>query len=118
MTQANSWVRDFRKAIKTSVGSGWTVENDRGNMRLIVGNKTEGRTSVSLPYTWKESQWLEAAQFIKVGADAYKANNGLISIRTALRNTKNSSSERQLDCEGAHQMGDKWMPCSMHEDNH
>ena len=101
MTQTNGWVRDFRRAIKSSVGSGWTVENDRGNMRLIVGKKTEGRTSVSLPYAWKESQWLEAAQFIKVGADAYKANNGLISIRTALRCTKYSSSERQLDWEGA-----------------
>ena len=21
-------------------------------------------------------------------------------------------------CEGAHQMGDKWMPCSMHKHNH
>ena len=21
----------------------------------------------------------------------------------------------KFDCEGAHQMGDKWMPCSMHE---
>ena len=24
----------------------------------------------------------------------------------------------KFDCEGAHQMGDKWMPCSMHEYNH
>ena len=24
----------------------------------------------------------------------------------------------KFDCEGAHQMGDKWMPCSMHKDNH
>ena len=24
----------------------------------------------------------------------------------------------KFDCEGAHQMGDKWMPCSMHEHNH
>ena len=83
--QTNSWVRDFRKAIKTSFGSGWIVENDRANMRLIVCNKIEERTSVSLPYPWKESQWQEATQFIKVGADAYKANNGLISIRTTLR---------------------------------
>ena len=49
MTQTNSWVRDFRKAIKTSVGSGWTVENDRGNMRLIVGNKTEGELPLAFP---------------------------------------------------------------------
>ena len=24
----------------------------------------------------------------------------------------------KFECEGAHQMGDKWMPCSMHEHNH
>ena len=24
----------------------------------------------------------------------------------------------KFDCEGAHQMGDKWMPCSMHEQNY
>ena len=24
----------------------------------------------------------------------------------------------KFDCEGAHQMGDKWMPCSMHEHSH
>ena len=24
----------------------------------------------------------------------------------------------KFDCEGAHQMGDKWMPCIMHELNH
>ena len=24
----------------------------------------------------------------------------------------------KFDCEGAHQIGDKWMPCSMHKLNH
>ena len=24
----------------------------------------------------------------------------------------------KVGCEGAHQMGDKWMPCSMHKHNH
>ena len=24
----------------------------------------------------------------------------------------------KFGCEGAHQMGDKWMPCSMHKHNH
>ena len=24
----------------------------------------------------------------------------------------------KFDCEGAHQMGNKWMPCSMHKHNH
>ena len=59
MADSNSWVKVFRKALKASVGAGWTVENDRGNMRLIVGNKTEGRTSVNLPFSWDESQGLK-----------------------------------------------------------
>ena len=101
MADSNRWVKVFRKALKASVGAGWTVENDRGNMRLIVGNKTEGRTSVNLPFSWDESQWPEAMQFIKVGADTYKQNNGLIPIRTAFKFTNTSSSERKLDWEGA-----------------
>ncbi len=24
----------------------------------------------------------------------------------------------KFDCEGAHQMGDKWMPCRMHKHKH
>ena len=24
----------------------------------------------------------------------------------------------KFGCKGAHQMGDKWMPCSMHKHNH
>jgi len=97
----NSWVKVFRRTLKASVGAGWTVENDRGNMRLIVGNKTEGRTSVNLPFSWDESQWPEAMQFIKVGADTYKQNNGLIPIRTAFKFTNSASSERKLDWEGS-----------------
>ena len=101
MADSNSWVKVFRQSLKASVGGGWTVENDRGNMRLIVGNKTEGRTSVNFPFYWDESQWPEAIQFIKVGADTYKQNNGLIPIRTAFKLTKSVSSERKLDWQGA-----------------
>ena len=94
MSQSNNWVKDFRKAIKASIGSGWTVENDRGNMRLIVGNKTTGRTSINLPYLWEEAKWPEAIQFIKHGADIYKECNGLIPVKTAFKTTQNSSYRR------------------------
>ena len=39
MATTESWVKEFRKTIKTKIGSGWQVSNDRGNMRLLVGNK-------------------------------------------------------------------------------
>ena len=52
MATTESWVKEFRKAIKTKIGSGWQVSNDRGNMRLLVGNKKEGFTSINLPFAW------------------------------------------------------------------
>ena len=37
-----------------------------------------------------------------------------------LFNTKEEAEKEayKFECEGAHQMGDKWMPCSMHKHNH
>tara|TARA_B100001029_G_C14629820_1_gene218572 strand:+ start:71 stop:232 length:162 start_codon:yes stop_codon:yes gene_type:complete len=37
-----------------------------------------------------------------------------------LFNTKEEAEKEayKFGCEGAHQMGDKWMPCSMHKHNH
>ena len=37
-----------------------------------------------------------------------------------LFNTKEEAEKEayQFDCEGAHQMGDKWMPCRMHKHEH
>ena len=37
-----------------------------------------------------------------------------------LFDTKEQAEEEayKFDCKGAHQMGDKWMPCIMHEHNH
>ena len=42
MSATESWVKEFRRAIKSSIGSGWQVSNDRGNMRLLHGNKKDG----------------------------------------------------------------------------
>ena len=37
-----------------------------------------------------------------------------------LYNTREQAEKEayKFDCEGAHQMGNKWMPCSMHKHNH
>ena len=39
MSATESWVKEFRYAIKSKISSGWQLSNDRGNMRLLVGNK-------------------------------------------------------------------------------
>ena len=101
MPQSNAWVKTFRRAIKENIGSGWTVENDRGNMRLIYGTKTTGRKSINLPYLWEENQMIEALKFIEEGANTYLENNGKILLKTAFKYARNSSSEVKLDWEGA-----------------
>ena len=50
--KSNNWVKEFRRTIKTSVGSGWTVKNDRGNMLLIIVDKKDGRIYVNIPYCY------------------------------------------------------------------
>ena len=101
MPQSNAWVKTFRRAIKENIGSGWTVENDRGNMRLIHGNKTTGRTSINLPYSWEENQMIEALKFIETGAETYKENEGKIPLKIAFKYVSNASSKRELDWQGA-----------------
>ena len=60
MATTESWVKEFRKTIKTKIGSGWQVSNDRGNMRLLVGNKKYGFTSINLPFAGQENKWVDA----------------------------------------------------------
>ena len=101
MANSDSWVKEFRKAIKSNIGSGWQVSNDRGNMRLLYGSKETGRTSINLPFSWQENQWFEAFKFIEQGAEVFKENNGKIPLKTCFLYTKQSSSERVLDWERA-----------------
>ena len=101
MAQSQAWLKEFRTVIKASIGSGWTVENDRGNMRLIHGNKKEGRTSINLHYAWENNQFIEALKFIEEGANTYLENNGKIPLKTVFKYARNSSFEVKLDWEGA-----------------
>ena len=101
MAKTESWVKEFRKTIKTKIGSGWQVSNDRGNMRLLHGNKKEGFTSINLPFAWQKDQWTEAYKFIEFGAEAYKESNKKLPLKTAFKLTKQSSTELKLDWESA-----------------
>ena len=101
MSATESWVKEFRYAIKTDIGSGWQVSNDRGNMRLLVGNKKEGFNSINLPFAWQKDQWLDAYEFIKFGAEAYLESNKKIPLKIAFKLTKQSSTEITLDWERA-----------------
>ena len=85
MSATESWVKEFRYAIKTNIGSGWQVSNDRGNMRLLVGNKKEGFSSINLPFAWQKDQWPDAFEFIKFGAEAYLESNKKIPLKIAFK---------------------------------
>ena len=101
MSATESWVKEFRYAIKSKIGSGWQVSNDRGNMRLLVGNKKEGFSSINLPFAWQKDQWPDAFDFIRIGAEAYLESNKKIPLKTAFKLTKQTSTEIQLDWERA-----------------
>ena len=46
MGQVKPWVKAFRRAIKVSVGTGWTVQPDRGYIRVLYGTK-KNRLSIN-----------------------------------------------------------------------
>ena len=58
-TQDANWVNTFRQELKRRCPVGWTVINDRGKIRLQVGKKPNIK-SISLPYYWDESEWVDA----------------------------------------------------------
>tara|TARA_B100002051_G_scaffold31944_1_gene24795 strand:- start:124 stop:462 length:339 start_codon:yes stop_codon:yes gene_type:complete len=101
MSATESWVKEFRYAIKSKIGFGWQVSNDRGNMRLLVGNKKEGFQSINLPFAWQKDQWTEAYKFIEFGAGAYLESDKKLPLKTAFKLTKQSSTKITLDWDRA-----------------
>ena len=97
MAQANSWEKEFRRAIKVHIGQGWTVQPDRGNIRVLYGNKKEGFKSINLPYKWQEDQWFDAFKLIEVASDSYKEYKDKISLKTAFSNAEKSNTKYELN---------------------
>tara|TARA_B100000029_G_scaffold259613_1_gene256230 strand:+ start:685 stop:936 length:252 start_codon:yes stop_codon:yes gene_type:complete len=56
-----------------------------------------------------------SASFLLMGCSTGGSQNGT----PALFNTKAEAEKaaRDFNCTGAHQMGDKWMPCKSHKDH-
>ncbi len=56
-----------------------------------------------------------SASFLLMGYSTGSSKNGT----PALFNTKAEAEKaaKQFKCKGAHQMGDKWMPCKSHKDH-
>ena len=101
MAETNSWEKVFRRAIKVSVGTGWTVQSDRGNIRVLYGTKATGFLSINLPYKWQEDQWVEALKLIETAADTYLKYKSLISLKEAFSIAQKSSDKCELDWETA-----------------
>ena len=84
MAQTNSWIKVFRRAIKVSVGTGLTVQPDRGNILVLYGTNSTGFISINLPYKWQQDQWVEALKLIKTAADTYQNYKSNISFKPLL----------------------------------
>jgi len=91
------WVKAFRRAIKISVGSGCTVQPDRGYIRVLYGKKKTGFQSINLQYKWQEDQWVEALKLIETAADTYLNYKSQISLKEAFSIAQKSSNQYELD---------------------
>ncbi len=101
MAETNSWIKVFRRAIKVSVGTGWTVQPDRGNIRVLYGKKASGFLSINLPYKWQEDQWVEALKLIETAADTYQNYKSSITLKAAFDISQKTSSKFELNWDTA-----------------
>ena len=99
METVKPWVKAFRRAIKVSVGTGWTVQPDRGYIRVLYGTKKTGFQSINLQYKWQEDQWVEALKLIETAADTYLNYKSRISLKEAFSIAQKSSNKCELDWE-------------------
>ena len=95
MAKGSDWVKTFRDALKAHC-PGWTIFNDRGRMRLQVGKKPSIK-SITLPYRWKESDWIDAFNRCQAAATAYNKAKGNIDIRTAFQLADSVSSKTEIN---------------------
>ena len=58
METVKPWVKAFRRAIKVSVGTGWTVQPDRGYIRVLYGTKKTGFQSINLHQSLLDLQYI------------------------------------------------------------
>ena len=55
---------------------------------------------------------------VPVEALAQKASSGSAVVATYATKAEAEKAAKQFHCTGAHQMGDRWMPCDRHGDSH
>ena len=89
---SNSWVKDFRNALKAKIGKNWTVGNSRGSVRIFVGQKPN-IISLNTSYKWSEDTWIDALNRIVLLEKIYKEAKGKLDLKTAYLICSSSSSE-------------------------
>jgi integrase len=94
-TLSSAWVDHFRRAVKASTGSGWTVFPRRGAMRLQVRDEQGKAESITLPYPWEEAAAADALLRIRVIYKTYAKGN--VSLAAAAWDADASSSKAIAD---------------------
>jgi hypothetical protein len=61
---------------------------------------------------------LLVAFFVPIEAFAEKPSSGSAVPATYATKAEAEKAAKQFHCTGAHQMGDRWMPCDRHGDSH
>jgi len=95
-----SWVKEFRKSVKASCPKGWLVIPGRKeSMRVQVWKNKSIIGDVTIPYTWKESDWPDALLRIRSAAKAYEESNQRLEIKTCFNIAHTVSSETEINWE-------------------
>ena len=89
---ANSWVKNFRTALKLNIGKGWTVGNSRGSVRIFIGQKPN-IISLNTSYRWSEDTWIDAFNRIVLLHKIYTEAKGKLDLKNAYAICSSGSSE-------------------------
>ena len=98
-TVQRSWVKEFRKAVKTSTPKGWLVmQGKKEQTRVQIRKDGKKIADITIPYAWNELQWPDSLMRIKGAAKAYKESGQKLDLKTCFNIAHKVSSETEIDC--------------------
>jgi hypothetical protein len=91
ITKATDWERGLRASVRSSLGSGWTLREDRGKARLEA--RTEAtKGSVTLPFDWSRSNvgdiLARTRNIFALVADGYELRDAALIANNSHRTEK------------------------------
>ena len=98
-TATQTWVTEFRKAVKTSCPKGWLVmQGKKESTRVQIRKDGKKIADISIPYKWEEKHWPNALLRIKTAAKAFEENPKL-ELKTCFSIAHTISNETKINWE-------------------